>query len=183
MKKRYAFSQGFTLLELLVVIAILGILVIAGVTSFTSTQKKSRDTKRKNDLRQVSLSLEAYYNDKGQYPTGSAAGEIEGCNGGSVCAWGEVFEDEKGTVYMPTLPIETTSSLRYVYVADAAGGWYQLYARLENVLDSDIPKEFVTSGGSRVFTDLVCDSGTTYCNYGVSSSNRSVTTGRTIAYE
>ena len=45
-------KAGFTLVELMIVMIIMGILVLAGVGSFISSQKRSRDTKRKNDLRQ-----------------------------------------------------------------------------------------------------------------------------------
>jgi len=61
---------GFTLIELLVVISILAILITLGLTSFASAQKKSRDAKRKADLRDYKNALEQYYSVCGMvYPT------------------------------------------------------------------------------------------------------------------
>ena len=61
-------QEGFTLLELLIVIVIIGILALLIVPNVVSAPKKSRDTKRKTDLREVKNSLEAYRIDKGDYP-------------------------------------------------------------------------------------------------------------------
>lgn len=182
--KRQRHNQGFTLIELLLVIVILGILIVIGLTSFISSQKKSRDLKRKQDLRQVAVSLEAYYNDKGKYPVGDGnTGVMIGCfvNDGQVCDWGGSFEDKNGTTYMVTLPTESSPPARYFYVS-ASGAQYQLYTRLENPLDSEIPKD--ASNKARVFSDLTCSTTAgVYCNYGVSSTNVAVSTGRTVTYE
>src|SRR5574341_329497 len=61
-------KNGFTLMELLIVMVLLGILVAMGLSSFRGSQTKSRDSRRKAELRQISLALEAYFNDKGRYP-------------------------------------------------------------------------------------------------------------------
>ena len=178
-------KQGFTLIELLISIIILGVLIAAGVGSFMSSQKKGVDAKRKNDLRQISLALETYYNDKGNYPAGDADGRIEGCapDGAAVCEWGDMFQaDEDGAVYMVNLPVEANASQRYVYLS-TDGTYYQLYARLENTLDSNIPKN--AQDEPRVFADLDCSSTgvTVYCNYGVASTNKKVEDDRTESYE
>ncbi|MBM3282806.1 prepilin-type N-terminal cleavage/methylation domain-containing protein [Candidatus Gottesmanbacteria bacterium] len=52
---------GFTLLEVLVVIAIIAILITIGIASFSTVQKKGRDSKRKSDLKEVQTALEQYY--------------------------------------------------------------------------------------------------------------------------
>ena len=169
--------QGFTLMELLIVIVLLGFLITAGVASYTSSLKKSRDTKRKNDLRQIATSLEAYNNDVGRYPLGTD-GAVVGCNG-TACSWNAPFENS-GTTYMVMLPGDASSAQRYFYVSD--GSYFQLYARLENTKDSDIPKD--PSDKARYFTQFNCASGTgqIYCNYGVSSSNRGLDTDH-VGYE
>jgi prepilin-type N-terminal cleavage/methylation domain-containing protein len=177
-------KAGFTLVELLLVIIILGVLIVAGLSSFTSSQKKARDVKRKNDLRQVALALETYYNDKGRYPAGDTDGQILGCGSGVACPWGEAFQDENATVYMLNLPVDGMPNMRYFYIADPAGSWYQLYARLDNKLDNDLPKDTQDPNKSRVFTDLTCDDAdSVYCNYGVASSNKSIGDSHTVAYE
>ena len=171
-------TRGFTLIELLVVIVILGILAAIGLRSFQSTQLKSRDARRKEDLSSVSRALEAYYNDKGGYPTG-LIGEIVGCAGENPdepasCTWGEPFQDLRGTFYMVQLP-DDPSRYNYYYVS-ADGSDYQLYARLENTQDQSIARGEGNEPAG--YDDMLCASGV-LCNYGVASSNSSLSTAVT----
>ncbi len=63
-------NSGFSLLELLVVLSIMAILVTLSISSFSTAQRKSRDSKRKSDIRQIQGSLEQYYAVCGyKYPT------------------------------------------------------------------------------------------------------------------
>lgn len=171
-KKRY----GFTLIELMVVIAIMGILIIMGISSYKSTQMKSRDTRRKNDLRQVASALELYYNDKGKYPDDDNAGGMKGCGAAAteLCAWGSIMKDTtpgKETVYMVTLPDDPAGSRQYYYDYDFSGKGYQLYARLENGQDIDLVRE---PGVGKAYDGTVCGS-SIKCNYGVASTNLALT--------
>ncbi len=171
MKLKY-FSQGFTLIELMIVMIILGILAAITFTSFQNSQKKGRDGRRKNDLRQVSLALEAYYNDYGKYPSGdTSTGKIKGCGDPSapvVCDWGSIlkFTLPSGTnypTYMVKLPKEPKGDWKYYYKSSGSNS-YQLYARLENTDDP----EYVSAGFGT--TPPECSSGL-LCTYGISSSN------------
>lgn len=54
-------TKGYTLLELLVVIAVIAIIATVGIVSYSGTQKKARDAKRRSDLRTISNALEQYY--------------------------------------------------------------------------------------------------------------------------
>jgi general secretion pathway protein G len=167
-------SKGFTLIELLVVIVILGILAAIGLRSFRSTQIKSRDARRKEDLSSVARALEAYYNDQGQYPEGGAVtGQILGCAGVGetpvACDWGGTFQDYLGTFYMAQLP-EDPSSYSYFYVS--SGSDYKFYARLENTQDQSIARD--EEGDPAGYTDISC--GALLCNYGITSSNSSLPT-------
>ena len=56
-------ASGFTLIELLVVMAILGILTTIVASSFSSSQEKAHDARRKSDLEGLAKALEVYYND------------------------------------------------------------------------------------------------------------------------
>ncbi|MBI2029451.1 prepilin-type N-terminal cleavage/methylation domain-containing protein [Candidatus Gottesmanbacteria bacterium] len=157
---------GFTLIELIVVMAIIAILAAAGLSSFTSTQKKGRDGRRKADLTQVSRSLEFYYNDHGQYPI-SNNGLIAACGGtcDGDCSWGGgpmCSPTNAATVYLQTLAKDPVTNYQYFY-SSSDGSYYRLYARLENTNDSQIITPAIT-------TD--CDTiGSVECNYGISSSN------------
>jgi len=148
-------TKGFTLVELLVVITIIGILSSIGLSTFTSAQIKSRDAKRKTQLKQLADAFEAYYNDHGGYP---AEADI---------VWGAGFTDANGTVYMVKLPADPTQGLAYSYLPAADFKSFQIYARLENSNDP----------GLLTFTSPpAC--GTKECNYGISSSNTTPGTGR-----
>ena len=175
-------ASGFTLMELMVVMVLLGILVAMGLSSFRSSQAKSRDSRRKAELRQTSLALEAYFNDKGRYPNDDGLGKIKGCtpDDDTVCPWGEEFVDKNGTIYMITLPADPTSGLSYYYdVLGSSNAQYQLYARLENTLDSDVPKD--GSNNPQVYSGLSC--GSKLCNYGIASTNTSAGSDRTLTTE
>lgn len=168
-------KNGFTLVELLIGMVIIGILATLGFGSFSSSQQKSRDSQRKSDLKQISLALETYYNDVGSYPLGDASGRILGCNGGLLCSWGTPFVDDNDTTYMVELPSDPSSGSQYWY--DSDGTSWQLYARLENIRDPDVPKS--ASEVPQEFSGVDC--GESDCNYGISSTNTTPETDRTLA--
>lgn len=156
-------QEGFTLIELMIVIVILGVLSMIGITAFTSSQVRSRDTKRKSDLGNLRKALEFYFNDYGKYPLGDVSnGQLLGCNGGQACNWGGQFVDDKGTTYMIRLPVEASGSRRYYYVS-SDGKSYKVYAWLENSQDQDLLTPSASTN--------CASSGTLECNYGVASYN------------
>lgn len=53
--------RGFTLLELLVVISIIAILIGLSSVSYTTAQRKGRNSKRRADMQAVSKAFEQYY--------------------------------------------------------------------------------------------------------------------------
>jgi len=61
--------QGFTLIELMIAISVVAILATIGMMVYTNSQKLARDTKRKDDLRQIKNALFLYYNDLKEFPT------------------------------------------------------------------------------------------------------------------
>jgi type II secretion system protein G len=63
-------QKGFTLIELLVVIAIIGLLTTVAMVAMKNAREKSRDTKRKGDLRQLYTALNVSFNSAGNglYP-------------------------------------------------------------------------------------------------------------------
>jgi prepilin-type N-terminal cleavage/methylation domain-containing protein len=73
--KKNRLSTGFTLIEVLVAATIISILTVIGVVSFSSTNLRARDGKRRGDLEQTRAALELYRSDDsagaGKYPSGA----------------------------------------------------------------------------------------------------------------
>lgn len=165
--------SGFTMIELLVVIVILSILFVIGLGSFSGSQRKSRDSKRKTDLQNITRALELYYNDKGLYPVSSGNIGIAGQ------AWGDPFVDPDltDTLYMNILPLDP-SEFAYFYES-TDGTYFQIYAYLENQNDRDLIKD--VNDQVMVYSTTGCVIGT--CNYGIASSNEVPTTGHALITE
>jgi prepilin-type N-terminal cleavage/methylation domain-containing protein len=66
-------SKGFTLIELLVVIAIIGILSSVVLASMNSARKKSRDSRRQQDIKGYATALELSFDKYAGYPAVSTA--------------------------------------------------------------------------------------------------------------
>lgn len=113
-------QQAFTLLELLVVIAIIGILISMGVASFSNGQKKSRDARRKEDLKAVQNGLEQYYAQNTAYPVGVTMTAVTGATGA-------------GSEYFPAGgPVDPKNTGTSVYTINADVDSYCVCALLES---------------------------------------------------
>lgn len=117
-------SKGFTLLEMLVVIGLMAILISVGTVSYSTAQKKARDTKRKQDLRIISNALEQYYSLCVTYPA-SVVG------GGSITTPGSGCSSA-GTVILSVVPLDPKTNLPYVYTYNAANNTFSLCAQAPN---------------------------------------------------
>lgn len=152
MTKRKEFNKGFTLIELLVVIAIIGLLSSVVLSSLNSAREKARDSRRKQDLRQIEIALEMNYDKYGSYTqpesmcTDTSYGGFGGCGAAGGSGDWDVNSDLRDLVsdgFMPTLPKDpiNNSTYRYSYepwninqlhAGSLPGQQYDLCARLES---------------------------------------------------
>ena len=122
MKKK----KGFTLIELLVVIAMIAVLASATLVILGPARKKSRDAKRRADLKQINTAMELCYNETScaggnQYPVPSS-----GPN--TLSAIGTII------VAVPHDPLNT-SPYQYTWTAGTTY-YYCLYTKAESLTDT-----------------------------------------------
>lgn len=164
LRKFLSVTQGFTLIELLVVIAIIGVLTTMVASNFQTSRIKANDARRKSDLTQIQKALEMYVADHGSYPASDTQGRILGCGTGTPCAWGQPWQDAKGTTYMATLPADSPSpEYSYFYLASSDHRKYQIFAQLQNVNDAS---------NDTTLSHLCGSLGA--CTYGISSQNSNI---------
>lgn len=99
-------QSGFTLLELLVVISLIGLLVSIGAVSYTSGQKKTRDARRKGDMKAVQNGFEQFYAENLRYP--KTSGE-----GGEVVVGGLPSDPKNTGIYVYTFGYDATAGISY----------------------------------------------------------------------
>lgn len=71
MPSRHLNRHGFTLIELLIVIVIIGILAAIAIPKFAASKERALVARMVADLKQLTTSQEAYWNDFGTYYSGS----------------------------------------------------------------------------------------------------------------
>lgn len=64
----HVMKRGFSLIELLVAMAIIALLATTIIAGVTHMQTKSRDTRRVEDISQISKALELYYSSEYRFP-------------------------------------------------------------------------------------------------------------------
>lgn len=150
-------KRGFTLIELLVAISIIAVLSTIGIVAYSTAQRNARDSKRKQDLRALSTSLELYYQENKRYPC-----TADGTTGWKTsnttpsfwitdtgCTSNEPFDSDyvRGSA-LPIDPLKNSGitnglDFGYAYWARSDGGCkpkgqeYILLARLENPKDKE----------------------------------------------
>ncbi len=128
-------KKGFTLIEVLVAATIIAILTAIGIVSYTSINRRSRDTRRKSDLEQLRSALEIYRTDNGFYPS----------TGNGSWAAASDLSTLLVSNYLPAIPTDpqsTTSVYRY-RALELTGANYYGYC-LSTLLESENPKDSCT---------------------------------------
>lgn len=94
--------RGFTLMELLIVVAIIGILASIAMASYITAQKKGRDSRRINNLKEVQSAWEQYYADNNStYPAtcGFSVTPTPGVMSGVYLPVGYPIDPKSGSPY------------------------------------------------------------------------------------
>lgn len=144
------FKKGFTLIELLVVIAIIGLLSSVVMTSLNTARIKSRDTRRKADIKQLEIALEFNYDKYGSYTqpenlcSDTSYGAIGSCGGAGGTGNWDANSDLRDLVtdsFLSALPVDPVNNATYQYQYEPwnagedgytkAGQAYNLCATLE----------------------------------------------------
>jgi len=116
-------KKSFTLLEMLIVLGVIGVILSVLSVSFSTTQKKSRDAKRKGDLKSLQSGLEQYYSACSYvYPTGP------GGTGGPLPTGSSIVCGASPAV-IPVVPVDPKSAIGYEYTS--TGTSFSICATLE----------------------------------------------------
>lgn len=135
-------TKGFTLVEVLIALSILGIIVVGFLALLNPTHQlaKSRDAKRKSDIKQIQSALELYRADKGVYPP-SVSSTFANCPIPPT-----MLVDNCTTPvvkYLQTVPKDPKTKNNYNYCTTACGltNGYRIYYCLENKMDTEARPE------------------------------------------
>lgn len=117
--RKPANQQGFTIVELLIVIVVILILAALVITTFTGIQQKARNTERTTDIKALHGQIEAFYAQKGYYPSLTDLNDSTWRGNNMKGLDQEALKDPKGTTYvLATSP----SGTQYGYAVLNSGG-------------------------------------------------------------
>ncbi|MBU0531068.1 MAG: type II secretion system protein [Candidatus Uhrbacteria bacterium] len=136
-------KQGFSIIELLVVLAIIGLLGTLAAVAVGSARERSRDYKRLNDVNEIQIALEQYFNENNEYPLGAnlplgdaAQSTCLSDNGFAASCTGE------GIVFMPIVPQLYDKGLKDLSQCGTPARTAYCYSLLENGISYAISVEF-----------------------------------------
>ncbi len=138
-------TKGFTLIELLVVMAIIGILASAVLASLQDARAEARDAIRRQNLHELKVAMEVYYNTHKTYQV-AGAGWNDGGQGW-LSYVGGAYSVAVSDVLLGTIlkdPIQTPGYM--IYLCDG-GQSYAISATLEKPTSEDIAHIQTTCNG------------------------------------
>lgn len=127
-------NKGISLIEILVVVAIISIITLLMIPNILTARLKSRDAKRKIELKQIQMALEMYKKDNNNnypptQPSGSDIGKVSSTN---------KYLQDKLYPYYPKFPLDPADPIYYFHYEANGGGYpYLLCTYLEYDGDSD----------------------------------------------
>lgn len=110
--------RGFTFVELLVSVSIVAVLAAIGAVAYSSTSRRSRDTKRTADIQSIRSALEIYRSEVDNYPNLLP--------GGGGCITSTQIENA-GVVYLNPIPIDPINNATYCYRYTRGASPYTTY--------------------------------------------------------
>lgn len=154
------FKHGFTLLEMVIVMAIIAILATIIIANVLGAQTKSRDAKRKTDIKMIASALEAYRAQKGVYPLAcvstravaggagftfykidKSVGDYLGCSASSGTNTIRMLISDNYLSGVPSDP-RSTDERGYYYAATNDGSSYKIISYQPELLDDvGVPTE------------------------------------------
>ena len=155
-------KKGFTLIELLVVISIIGLLATLAIVSLQTAKVNSRDTRRKEDLKQIYTALSLYLStdSTGLYPCGDPTETAPNCSNTSFFCFGSsgltdlVTEEVMAGLPSDPLPERTAVSTGcYNYRSD--GRDFKIRATMENddnIMQNDGSTSSANNSWYEIFT-------------------------------
>lgn len=185
--KNSKLKKGFTLIELLVVIAIISLLSAIIFASLNSARAKGRDAQRREDIHQLQIALELYFDSNGVYPAsgGAANPNASWSNSAESTTWNSGSLQTALAPYiskLPTDPLNQIGWINNVYYYVRLTGYscnskaYLLVYKLENGA-SVISPGFPTCDGSAPVT-FNYNNGNTPPTLNISSASGIITVGQ-----
>ena len=115
-------QKGFTIVELLIVIVVIGILATLVIVTFSGIQQKGRNSQRQTDINALASHVEAYYADKGSYPTAAMINDDAWRAANMKGLDPQALKDPKATGDDLSSSAATATGNQYGYVATSGGG-------------------------------------------------------------
>ncbi|MFM2414331.1 MAG: protein ral secretion pathway protein [Candidatus Parcubacteria bacterium] len=125
--------SAFTLIELLVVVAIIGILSTIVIASVNTARRRSRDSRRQQDMKSIQTALDLYYDS----PVSNGAYIIQTTTTTAAADAATALATLVTDGHIPQIAIDPLAGGAYYYVSNASGSNYCLTAEMEGAITND----------------------------------------------